>query len=271
MFRQVGRYSKYAWSRCRPLPRKGKPHGLPAPLIVSLTSYLPRFRTLAATLRCLLTQTIAADRLILWVAREDCRHLPGNVRALQRHGLSIRTTDDIGSYKKIVPTLGLFANAFIATADDDLAYAPDWIESLVSGYRGDLTEIVCRRAHRIILDGNGIPLPYFQWELDTGCTRRSKLLFPTGVGGILYPPGSLHDDVSRKEIFSELAPTADDVWLYWMARLKGSSFRRTGPRPRLIYWPNSQTNSLWERKKAGGISNDDQINAMAAKYGFPFD
>ena len=48
-----------------------KKHQLPAPLIVSLTSYPVRFKTLPKTLKCLLNQSIIPDKIILWIAYED--------------------------------------------------------------------------------------------------------------------------------------------------------------------------------------------------------
>lgn len=119
----------------------------------------------------------------LWVAHEALSKLPRNIRALQKSGLTLCATDDIGSYKKIIPALDQFPHAFIATADDDMYYAPSWLEGLVAGYGGDLKEIVCRRAHKIILDENGRPLPYLQWKRNTDCRKRSNLLFPTSGGG----------------------------------------------------------------------------------------
>ncbi|MFD2440114.1 hypothetical protein ACFSS8_08530 [Paracoccus kondratievae] len=43
------------------------PHGLRAPLIVSLTSYPARFASLHLVLRSVLQQTVRADRVILWL------------------------------------------------------------------------------------------------------------------------------------------------------------------------------------------------------------
>ena len=45
-----------------------------------------------------------------------------NITRLRRHGLDIRTTEDIGPYKKIIPALLAFPEAIIVTADDDIFY-----------------------------------------------------------------------------------------------------------------------------------------------------
>jgi hypothetical protein len=238
---------------------------------VSLTSYSPRFRTLAASLKGLLGQSVAPDKLILWVPHEDWPKLPRSVRALQDNGLTLCATEDIGPYTKIMPALEMFPGAFIATADDDRYYEASWLEGLASGFSGDLKEIVCRRAHKIVLAENGRPVPYLQWEWDTDCRKRSNLLFPTGVGGVLFPPGCFHEAVTRRDIFTRLAPDADDLWLYWMARLAGSSFRRIGARTPLVFWPKSQRHALWKKNELTDGGNDDKIGQIGAEYGFPFD
>src|SRR6478736_6608940 len=90
-------------------PRRGnKPHGLPGELVVSLTSYPIRFRTLHKTIRSLLGQDIRADRVILWLADGDEQYLPDDVRELQQLGLEIRNCADFRSYKKIIPALEAF-------------------------------------------------------------------------------------------------------------------------------------------------------------------
>jgi hypothetical protein len=148
------------------LKPNGHPHGLPAALVVSLTSYPPRFGTLSLTLRSLLLQTVKADRTILWIAHADIQLLPKNVTDLQAAGLEIRATEDMKSYKKIIPALEAFPDAFICTADDDVYYWPTWLEELVAVARMTERVVVCHRAHEITLDAQGHFYPYDKWVLD---------------------------------------------------------------------------------------------------------
>jgi hypothetical protein len=271
-------HTNVAWALSRPAPR---PHGLAAPLVVSLTSYPKRFRTLALTIKCLLSQTIAADAVILWIADADTAALPGNVHALRKAGLTIAHTGDLGSFKKIIPALRRFPNAFIATADDDVYYWPTWLEELVKAHSPAKREILCHRVNRIRLGADGLPLPYGEWEFEYDGFDPSPLVFPTGVGGVLYPPGHLHRDVFDEPTFRALCPSTDDAWLYWMALRAGSQFRRTelgdpasrGPgsssRMSMTPWPGSQEVSLWRENVPQGGGNDDQIRNLIDRYGFP--
>jgi hypothetical protein len=245
-----------------------RPHGLPAELVLSLTSYPPRFRTLSLTLRSLLRQTVKPDRTILWIAHADIPLLPKDVRDLQAAGLEIRATDDTKSYKKTIPALDAFPDAFICTADDDAYYRPTWLEQLVEGM--SLTErlVTCHRAHQITLDANGRFQPYAQWLMDVRKRGKSELLFPTGVGGVLYPPGILAHTADDRVAAFTLSPHADDIWLYWIARRNGAIYKTVGRWCYLVLWRGTQDQALYHRNFTQG-GNDDQIRKMTERYGCP--
>ena len=38
----------------------------------------------------------------------------------------------------------------------------------------------------------------------------------TGVGGVLYPPHSLKEEMLDEDLFTKIAPTTDDIW-FWAA------------------------------------------------------
>lgn len=253
----------FSW---RPTPI---PHGLSAPLIISLTSYPARFGKLPLTLKCLLSQSIAADRVILWIANEDKSALTPAILELQKIGLEIAYCRDLRSFKKIIPTLQLYPDSFIATADDDLYYWSTWLAEMVQGYQGNIKDVVCHRAHQIYLGQDDLPLPYTQWEFEMQRLDASPLNFQTGGGGVLYPPGVFHRDVLESEIFNKLCPNADDVWLYWMMRLNGGIARKVGLRRTLITWPDTQKTALFHKNTKNDGGNDEQISAMIQVYGFP--
>lgn len=241
-------------------------HDLPGTLIVSLTSYPARFAVVGYTIRSLLNQTIKPDRTILWVGEQDRASVPADVEALTRFGLEIRTCADILSFKKIIPVLEQWPNSFVVTADDDLYYEPRWLEDLVAGFAPSAPAIVCRRAHLPTRRPDGRMGPYLEWTSEV-IVRDSELpLFPTGVGGVLYFPGSLSPLVTTRALFTALCPRADDVWLYWMGRMAGSRYRQVGGPFEQITWPRSQATSLTVQNVNGG-ENDRQISAMEERFG----
>jgi len=48
------------------------------------------------------------------------------------------------------------------------------------------------------------------------------LLVQVGVGGVLYPPGALHEEVFNRELFKNICFHADDLWLKIMALKNGT-------------------------------------------------
>lgn len=257
-------YTEVRWRRRRP----GKRHGLSAELVISLTSYPERFSTLPLTLKCLLTQSIAPDRVLLWIAQDDECKLTDEILNFCQHGLTIEVCEDLRSYKKVIPTLREFPDAFVVTADDDLYYWTRWLEELVGSFQNNYSEVVCHRAHRIRFGLDGLPLPYIDWEWETVRSEASLLNFPTSGLGALYPPKVFHHDVAKASTFKEICPDSDDAWLYWMMRLNGAVARKIGPRRRIIFWPDSQKFALFHSNLVGG-QNDEQIKRLIRLYGFP--
>lgn len=193
--------------------------------IVSLTSIPSRLTNLKYTLYSLTQQNIQAQRILLYLG-DDCINLdlPSDLMRFIKKGISIHFTKNIFSYKKIIPALIQYGNYPIITADDDIFYPPNWIENLHFQYQNDLAHHINNvvygcRLHRIKLSSDGEVAPYATWEMCIKDKKASPFNFATGAGGILYPPGSLYPDVIQEELFLQLSPKADDVWLWAMTIL----------------------------------------------------
>lgn len=251
------------------LPNFSKPkaHSLSKPLVVSLTSFPPRFHSLAPTLRSLLRQTVKADHTVLWIATSDADFLPSKVLKLQSEGLEIRYTEDTKSYKKILPSLQAFPSAYVCTADDDIYYWPSWLEELVNKVEEGGVLVPCHRAHEITNDLDGAIKPYREWHMEVGSDANPRFLFPTGGGGVLFPPGILRHNSEDLKAALELCPHSDDVWLYWIAKRNGARFKTLGNGHRLLYRPSSDVQNLWSLNQ-NGEGNDVPIQKMIDKYGF---
>jgi hypothetical protein len=240
------------------------------PLLVSLTSFGPRFATLHLTLESLLDQTLVPDAVLLWIADHELDLLPERVRALQKRGLTILSCPDIRSYKKLIFARERYPDAAIATADDDLFYPRTWLQTLVEGFDPAERTIVCYRAHRIRVLGDGRIAPYLSWEMDVQDERAripSADILPTTGHGVLYPPACFRSEVSDRRLFERLCPTGDDLWFYWLSRLAGWNYKKVGGLAQWIDWPTSRTASLMEENWAG--ANDRQIRSLEAEYGNP--
>lgn len=186
-------------------------------LIVSLTSFPGRINTVHKTIDTILRQTERPDRVILWLAEEQfpgkTADLPKELLNLQQYGLEILWCNDIRSYKKLIPTLKLYPEAVIVTADDDVYYSPNWLELLYQSYQKWPNFIHCHRDTKILLEDDEFKVISGGKEKYSCPTYLHKLV---GIGGVLYPPHSLHPDVLREDLFTTLAPTNDDIWFWFM-------------------------------------------------------
>lgn len=255
------------WAPIRVRLAGAAPAGRQAGVSVSLTSHPPRFGTLHLTLLSLLNQSTPPDEVVLWLHAPDAARLPPAVLRLQARGLRIEAVaEDLRVYLKIIPALTRSPGITWVTADDDIYYPPGWLDELVAAHRQDPQAVICRRAHLVHFDADGAPRPYACWTKQTGRPGPDDPLFFTGVGGVLYPPGSLHPDVTRADRFLTLSPDADDIWLNAMARLQGSRVRRIGDTRDPVIWLGSQRVALFRRNRRGP-GNDDAVARMVRAYG----
>ena len=73
-------------------------------LIVSLTSYSKRFKTLPLVLDSLQKQTISPDKIELWIEENDKSLLPRRIYQFKSVNIKI-CENGLSSYKKIIPTI----------------------------------------------------------------------------------------------------------------------------------------------------------------------
>lgn len=246
-----------------------KSHLLPSKLIISLTSYPPRFSKLHLTIKSLLNQSIMPDKIILWIAHDDKEHLPSNVREYEKKfcRFEIRYCDDLRSFKKIIPALIEFPDDFLVTVDDDVFYSRKWLEGLCESWCGESKEIVAYRVHKVIFNQDGSLKPYSKWQQYYKNFESNDYLFPTGIGGVLYPPYSLHHEVTNISLFLKLCPHADDIWLFWMERLNHCSVRVPKRKFNVINWLGTDQNGLAQLNVSNN-GNDIQIANLQKHFGF---
>lgn len=187
-----------------------------------MTSFPAAISYAAGAIRSLLAGSVLPDKLVLYLtfAQFGEEGIPAELTQLAKDNpvFEIRNYDrDIRSYRKLVPALRDFPEAVIVTVDDDVSYHPDMLSDLLSLHRHHPKAVLAHRAKRI-KPGK----PYRSWSK----YRWYHFLFKkdytgfsniqTGVGGVLYPPHSLRADMIDEKLFSEIAPTADDLW-FWAA------------------------------------------------------
>ncbi len=241
------------------------------PLIVSLTTIPERINKVHLCIETLLEQSCKPDSIILWLADSITENeIPKDLKHLESRGLQIRFCKDIRSYKKIIYTLMEHPMSIIVTADDDVLYSKYWLSRLYEAYQKEPEYIHCHRAHLMEIDNDGKLKSYHDWLwCSPGVQGPSFLLFPTGSGGVLYPPGSLNGEVLNIELFMQICQTGDDVWLKAMSLLNGTSCKKVRPYSMNLFEIRGIKSSLWDvnMKIIDNISrNDQQIQAVFMQY-----
>lgn len=207
------------------------------PLVVSLTSIPSRLAILHLTIRSLLNQTVAPEKVILWLHESIESKLPNQLRKLEGNRFEIRYSDQTCSHRKLVETLKTYEGKTIVTCDDDVMYANDWLDRLITEHKQYPSAVIAHECRKITYD-NGFPVSYNMWNSQTPGGSSSNTL-AIGYGGVLYPPNSLYSDVTHKELYLKITPKADDLWFKAMTLLNGTETRRTSqpnPKPTPIFF-----------------------------------
>lgn len=241
------------------------------PIIVSLTSYEARFKDLEISLYSLLNQSLKPDIIILWLSDEieSLNDLPYEITKYIKNGLEIRFVKDIGSYTKAIYAFKEYSEAIIVTADDDIYYPQKWLERLYHSYIAHPKDIQVHRAHRVRLKDRKI-LPYEKWEKHVQEESARFDNFLTGVGGVLYPPNCFLSEVFRNDIFLKYAPTADDIWFWFMALISNRRIRVVQNHIKTLSCTNLLRQILPNRKTLYSINstgrNDEQVENLMKFY-----
>lgn len=196
-------------------------------LIISLTSYGRRVESVVYyTIVSLLKQKRMPKKIILWLSEDEwsINTIPNKLKLLKSFGVDIFFCKDIKSYKKLIPTMNLFPNSMVITVDDDIYYSKYLVFDLYESALKEPNKIHCLRCAVPTFNIDGSLKNYNMWEEPANIVS-DGYIFPIGCGGILYPPYSLYKDACNDDLFTKLAPNADDIWFWCMALLNNTTHR----------------------------------------------
>lgn len=232
-------------------------------VLISLTSHPGRIGFVAECIKSLIAQDYRNRKIILWLAREEFPELdhglPYALNGMQASGdLEIRWVgDDLKPHKKYFYACQEFADRPVITVDDDVIYEPRMVSELVKSYKKFPDCVSCHRANLISLKPDRTFRPYNSWIMGYTLLRDtpSYQLLPTGVGGILYPPGILPHETFDPVAIKKLCLYCDDLWLKIMCVLNGVRSVLVDSPCRETLIENSQDVALW-RENVKRNAND---------------
>ncbi len=192
-------------------------------IYISLTSYKPRFGTLLPCLKSLLNQKLKPNGIFVWL---DCKEddFPLELKRLTEYGITyVFNCEDIKPHKKYFYAMKNFPNDIIITVDDDVIYPSDLVSGLYKTYLKYPNCICARRVHKIVRKINGKLFPYDNWKFNFTKSKKPAFdLMATGIGGVLYPPKSLHPTAFNINEIKKVCLYADDIWLKFYENLNST-------------------------------------------------
>ncbi len=237
-------------------------------VVLSLTTYPARVDGAWQAIRSLLRQSAPADRVVLVLYEGDFpqQNVPPRLATLESEGVEILwSAVNARSHLKLLPVLEAFPDAIVVTADDDTLYPWRWLAGLREGHKRDPCAVLAYRAHEMQLGAATALRPYNSWPRATPDSPWSRV-FPTGVGGVLYPPGALAQEAFDLELALRLCPTADDVWFKAMTLLNDTRSAVLPGRPEdLVVVLRSQATQLMQLNVRCG-ANDEQLERTLSHF-----
>lgn len=154
----------------RMLERRNRTCGSPIigdeKVVVSLTTYGARFKTVHLAIESIARGSRKPAKILLWIDDEELlQNLTPGLRRLIERGLEIRPCPNYGPHKKYYPAVAgnvLRSGQLIAVCDDDTIYPRRWLEMLLVGAAASPGQIICHRAHTMSVQGEAI-VPYSSW------------------------------------------------------------------------------------------------------------
>ena len=196
-------------------------------VIISLTTYGKRFDEIHYTLYSLFKQKKLPDNIILWLDENEFSQkdidINNTLQKFIKKGLTIAFCPNYGSYKKIIPCISHNPDSIIVICDDDAYYETHWLDKLLTAEKKNPDSVLCHAANYLSIKDNKIQ-PYQTWSSSLPSNSKNKTL-PIGVGGTLLKSKLLYKDFDKSELFMELAPNGDDLWIWAQTLLNGKDVK----------------------------------------------
>lgn len=244
-------------------------------VIVSLTTFPEAAKYSVKAIESILSGSKLPDKIVLYLTLDQFKDIkiPKELLKLEKVYDIFEIRDyskDIRSYRKLIPALQDFPEAVIVTIDDDVYYDRNMLRDLINMHRQYPDAIIANRAKVISPSKRYQSWKKLRWyHFINNKIKISPLIIQTGVGGVLYPPHSLKPNMLDEKLFTEIAPTTDDIW-FWAAAI--SNGRNIIPYP---YGKHNKPKAVGKPKeislktvnfKSGSDRNDKAFQAILKHF-----
>ena len=235
-----------------------------ADYVVSLTTYPARVGNVWRVIEMAANQRGIKEKyaICLYLIKSEFEgvDLPAKIKELQARGLTVKFNEEnLKCHNKYFYAFKDYPEKTVITIDDDLQYNHHSISGLIKKNKEYPDCIIYNRGNRILKNE-----PYNNWPFVENLTCPQHDVFPTGVGGVLYPPHCCNRFVTDMEVIKKTCLRADDLWLNFMSRLNHTKVVQTGLKSTYMVLPDtSQQTALWlVNNDVVQVGNDVQINEI---------
>ena len=174
--------------------------------VVSLTTYPARVGNVWRVIEMAANQRGIKDKyaICLYLIESEFEgiDLPAKIKELQARGLTVKfNKENLKCHNKYFYAFKDYPEKTIITIDDDLQYNHHSISKLVMFNKNHSGCISFNRGNLIDKDK-----PYNCWPFIQNMTTPCFNTFPTGVGGVLYPPNSCGSIVTNINVINVETP-----------------------------------------------------------------
>lgn len=235
-----------------------------ADYVVSLTTYPARVGNVWRVIEMAANQRGIKEKyaICLYLIKSEFEgiDLPAKIKELQARGLTVKFNEEnLKCHNKYFYAFKDYPEKTVITIDDDLQYNHHTISELIKKNKEYPDCIIYNRGNRILKNE-----PYNNWPFVENLTCPQHDVFPTGVGGVLYPPHCCNRFVTDMEVIKKTCLRADDLWLNFMNRLNHTKVVQSGLKSTYMVLPDtSQQTALWlVNNDVVQVGNDVQINEI---------
>lgn len=195
-------------------------------IIVSLTTTAQRLHLCRIALLSLISQSLAPDKILVWVSKEGYLRDKGFksddainmlLKELQKKGsreiVEFKWVENTGPYRKLIPALNYASEIdIIVTADDDIFYGEKWLEILISEFNTTSSKVVAARVRKVTKGFLGRRSSYILWPIVNRVEELKKDYVITFGGGVALKKEFFSKSDLKNGDYKKLCPTADDLW-----------------------------------------------------------
>jgi len=240
-------------------------------VIVSLTSFPPRFSTLHLCLKSILLQSKSPDKIIVWFGSDVSKDaITDEMHALEKYGVEYRFDGEMNlkPHKKYFYAMQEYREDIVITVDDDVIYPRRMIEKLLKKHNEYPNAICAGRVHRIIYTEENKMATYTRWKhMDDLLKVPSFELVAIGIGGVLYPPHCLDKRVFQSEDILAHCLDADDMWLKCASFIKGTKVVGVPYASRFLYTMEEAQKVALRDTNVNDNRNDAFLKASMKYFG----